>query len=200
MIEHLQGRLIEKHPTHAVIECNGVGYRVSISLNTYSKLPDKESCKLLVHYAVSVDVRSGTSVHALYGFVEESERELFRLLIGISGVSAATANLILSGLSPGEVQSAVLNDNMTLFKSVKGIGPKLAQKIIVEMKSKLLKSELSSEISSFPHNTTRQEALSALAALGFDKISAQRALKKVVEMNGEEPIEEMVKAALKHLA
>lgn len=199
MIDFLNGKLAEKNPAYCVIDCNGIGYLVQISLNTYSKLPDSGNVRLHIYYSVSVDVRSGKSDHNLFGFFSNSERGLFKHLISVSGVSANTARMILSSLSPEEVHSAILTENTNAIKSVKGIGPKLAQKIIGELKDKLGKDEAFEIISPTSHNTTRDEALSALLALGFDKFKSSKLLDKILLANNNLPVEELIKQALKQL-
>jgi Holliday junction DNA helicase RuvA len=199
MIDFLNGNIAQKNPAYCVIECNGIGYLVQISLNTFSKLPNSGNCKVNIYYSVSVDVRSGKSDHNLFGFAEKSERELFKHLISVSGVSANTARMILSSLSPEEVHAAILTENVSLIKSVKGIGPKLAQKITVELKDKLSKDENLDLISPIAHNTTREEALSALLALGFDKLKSGKLLDKILVSNTDLSVEQLIKKALKQL-
>lgn len=199
MISYLKGELTEKNPAYCVIDCGGVGYFVQISMQTYSKLPDNGTCKLMIYYSVSVDVRSGQSNHNLYGFVDVAEKEMFKLLITVSGVSANTARMILSSLTPSEVQSAILTNNVTLIKSVKGIGPKLAEKIISELKNKVDKEDALQIISAPQHNTIREEALSALLALGFDKLKSGKLLDGIIAEHSDLTVEELIKQALKRL-
>ena len=200
MIEFLSGRLVEMFPTHVIIDCNGVGYLVNISLNTHAGLPNDENCKLFIHYAVSVDVRSGASNHVLYGFSGLQEREFFRLLISISGISAATARMVLSSMTPKEIQNAVVLENVAAFKAIKGIGPKMAQKIVVELAGKIEKTEEVNQISLSPSNTNQNEALSALIALGFDRNNSRKVVAKVIENEGADiPVEDLIKLALKQL-
>ncbi len=194
MIEHINGRLIEKHPTHAIIECGGVGYHLNISLNTYTEIGDTEACKLFAHLQVREDA------HTLYGFLEREERELFRLLISVSGVGATTAILILSVMNPGQVQRAILDGDVNALKAIKGIGAKSAQRLIVDLRDKLGKHQIFSEIPTAGGNTVSQEALSALLALGFDKKSAETALQKAAADAGDDTaLEGLIKHALKHL-
>jgi Holliday junction DNA helicase RuvA len=198
MIAQLRGKLIEKLPSQVIIECGGVGYEVQISLNTFNKIGNEEECKLLIHYSVSIDVRSGASNHQLFGFVSSTERDFFRLLISISGVSSNIARTILSFLSPEELQKAVLMGDVNRLKSVKGIGPKLAQRIIAEMQEKNGKSEVIFDNLAAPHNTAKSEALIALCSLGFDRLKADQALIKAMQENGEElAVEELIKYALR---
>lgn len=193
MIAQINGRLIEKTPTYVIVDCNGVGYQVNISLNTFSKLGDSESCKLLTHFTVREDAQ------LLYGFKEESERELFRLLISVSGVGSSTAMMILSSLSPDHVQSAILSGDVNTLKSVKGIGAKSAERIIVDLKDKIGKLETQGQISLTSHNTIKEEALSALVMLGFAKNQADKALTKLLEKEPDLLVEDLIKKALKGL-
>jgi len=200
MIEFLSGRMVEKAPTHVVLDCNGVGYLVNISLFTFEQLPKDENCKLIIHYAVSVDVRSGASNHVLYGFTSAIERTFFRLLITISGISASTARMVLSSLSPSDIQNAILLENVGAFKSIKGIGPKMAQKIVTDLKDKIDKVDETSQISTFLNNTNQSEALSALIALGFDRNKSRKTISKMIETEGAEmSVEQLIKLALKQL-
>jgi len=200
MIEFLSGRMIEKAPTHVVLDCNGVGYLVNISLFTFEQLPKDENCKLIIHYSVSVDVRSGASNHVLFGFTSNIERKIFRLLISISGISATTARMILSSLSPSDIQNAIMLDNVGAFKAIKGIGPKMAQKIVTDLKDKIDKVEDSLGISGLLNNTNQTEALSALIALGFDRNKSRKIISKVIEIEGAEmSVEQLIKLALKQL-
>lgn len=200
MIEYIKGRLEEKNPTYAIIEANGIGYFLHISLNTYSNIPDNENCKLLTYYSVNVDVRSGTSSHLLFGFFDHSERELFKNLISISGVSANTARMMLSSLNPSELINAIHTGSVETIKSIKGIGPKLAQRIINDLKDKLSKAADVETISIIPDNTLQEEALSALLALGFDKSKVKKLIKKILEKEGMNiAVEDVIKLALKQL-
>lgn len=195
MIAHLNGRLVEKYPTHAVIECGGVGYHVNISLNTFSKLGDRESVKVLTHLVVREDAQ------ILYGFYNTEERTIFRHLISVSGVGAATAMTVLSSMNPDEVQVAIASNDVDAFKRVKGIGAKSAQRIIVDLKDKLEKEGLIiSDNFAAPNNTTKIEALSALSTLGFDKKVAGKVLDKYMQQQGEDvSVEDLVKHALKNM-
>ena len=194
MITHIEGKLIEKTPTYAVIDCGGVGYLLHISLNTFSKLPVSGTCKIYSHLAIREDA------HTLYGFVDQEERHLFRHLISVSGVGASTARMILSSLHPAEVHQAILNGNVPLLQSVKGIGAKSAQRIIVDLKDKLAKEGVISGISLPLNNRIKDEALSALVMLGFAKNVAERAVDKVVKSEGDSLlVEQLIKLALKNL-
>ena len=193
MIAHIKGRLIEKTPTYVVIECGGVGYEVKISLNTFSKLGESEVCSLFTHFVVREDAQ------LLYGFKETSERELFRLLISVSGVGSATAMMILSSLSPDETKQAIINNDVATLKSVKGIGAKSAERIIIDLRDKIGRVESSATISLPTNNTVKEEALSALVMLGFSKNPAEKALNKIMTGGEELTVEELIKRTLKNL-
>lgn len=193
MINHINGKLIEKSPTHAVIEAAGVGYFINISLNTYSKLGTKESCKLLTHLSIKEDA------HTLFGFVEEEEREVFRKLISVSGVGASTARVMLSSLSPSEIATAIGSSNVGVLKAVKGIGAKTAERIIIDLKDKINKIGGLESLSIPVQNSNQQEASSALLALGFAKNSVDKILNKIASNNSELTVEGLIKEALKQL-
>ncbi len=193
MIEHLKGRLVEFSPAHAIIECNGVGYYCHITLNTFSKLGNSEQVTLKTHLVIREDA------HSLYGFYDENERTMFRLLISVSGVGASTGRMILSALSPGELAAAIDSENVGILKSIKGIGTKSAQRIIIDLKDKVQNAGDSVDISQASGNTIKIEALSALVVLGFDKKSGEKALDKVLEENPETSLDELIKQALKRL-
>ena len=193
MIEHLKGRLVEFSPAHAIIECNGVGYYCHITLNTFSKLGNSEQVTLKTHLVIREDA------HSLYGFYDENERTMFRLLISVSGVGASTGRMILSALSPGELAAAIDSENVDVLKSIKGIGTKSAQRIIIDLKDKVQNAGDSVDISQASGNTIKIEALSALVVLGFDKKSGEKALDKVLEENPETSLDELIKQALKRL-
>lgn len=195
MIAHLHGRLVEKYPTYCVVDCNGVGYHVNISLNTFSKLGDSESVKVLTHLVVREDAQ------ILYGFHNEEERSMFRNLVSVSGVGAATALTILSAMTPAEVTQSIAANDVDTFKRVKGIGAKSAQRIIVDLKDKLEKEGLVvMDNFSGSNNTNKNEALSALVTLGFDKRVAGKVLEKCVQEQGSDVgVEELVRFALKNM-
>lgn len=193
MIAQIKGRLVEKTPTYVVIDCNGVGYQLNISLNTFSKIGDNESCLLFTHFVVREDAQ------LLYGFKEKSERELFRLLISVSGVGSSTAMMILSSLSPDETKNAIMTSDVNTLKGVKGIGAKSAERIIVDLKDKIGKVENSDNLSIFSNNTIKDEALSALVMLGFSKGPAEKALTKIVSQASDITVEELIKRTLKNL-
>ncbi len=193
MIAQIKGRLVEKTPTYVVIDCGGVGYEINISLNTYSALGDSELCFLYTHFIVREDAQ------LLYGFKEKSERELFRLLISVSGVGASTAMMILSSLSPKETQHAIISGDVNTLKSVKGIGAKSAERIIIDLRDKIGKVDSAGSISVVVGNTIKDEALSALIMLGFGKKPAESALTKVMSSGEDLTVEELIKRTLKNL-
>tara|TARA_Y100001978_G_C23625773_1_gene400809 strand:- start:468 stop:1046 length:579 start_codon:yes stop_codon:yes gene_type:complete len=192
MITHVKGRLVEKNPAFVVIDCNGIGYLLRISLHTYSQIEEGESCMLHTHLSIKEDA------HTLYGFAEREERELFRYLISVSGVGPNTAQMILSSLSPADAQQAILNENVSLLKSVKGIGGKTAQRIILDLKDKLSKQGIVVDQPFVKHNTTREEALSALTMLGFSKNTIEKVIDKELQKGALE-VEELVKRVLKKM-
>lgn len=192
MITHVKGRLIEKNPAYVVIDLNGLGYLLRISLHTYSQIGDSESCMLYTHLSIKEDA------HTLFGFAEREERELFRHLISVSGVGPNTAQMILSSLSPVDAQQAILAENVLLLKSVKGIGGKTAQRIILDLKDKLAKQGIVVDQSFTQHNTTREEALTALTMLGFSKNAIEKIIDKELQEDAIE-VEELVKRVLKKM-
>jgi holliday junction DNA helicase RuvA len=203
MIESLRGELAGKAPGHAVVECHGVGYLVHVTANTAADLPDRGPVKLYVHYAVSVDVRSGLSEHKLYGFINTEERHLFRQLIDVQGVSATIGLSILGSKRAEELRVAILNGDESALKSVKGIGPKLAQRIVTELRGKLSDEPIERVLAhaSGGGNTLRAEALSALVSLGLDRAKAERSLQRVLSDRAEDvpPLEELIRLSLKNI-
>lgn len=193
MIAHIDGRLVEKDPTYAIIDCNGVGYHLSITLNTFSKIGESERCKLFTHMIVRDDA------HLLYGFATTEERTMFRSLISVSGVGSSTARAILSSMTPEEVQQAIVEGDSSTLKKVKGIGGKSALRIIVDLKDKLEKDGLIlNDNFAGSSNTTKKEALSALVTLGFDKKTAEKAIETIVkETDSELTVEGLIKLVLK---
>ena len=181
MIEYLTGKFAEKNPAFVVVDVNGLGYMVQVSLNTYSDVNGLEEGTLLIQYSVSVDVRSGESKHQLFGFSTNHERQLFRQLVTISGVSSGIAHMILSSFKPDEFQSIVFEGDIKTLTSVKGIGPKLAQKVIAELADKIVRDESDPEIASGGGNSLRQEALSALTALGFDRGGSAKVINQLLK-------------------
>jgi Holliday junction DNA helicase RuvA len=193
MITHIQGKLIEKNPTDVVIDCNGVGYFISISLYTFSQIPDKEHLKLYTHLQVKEDS------HSLYGFSSLAEREIFRLLISVSGIGANIARTMLSSLTPKQVREGIATGDVALIQSIKGIGAKTAQRVIIDLKDKILKIYDIDEVSVSKGNTNKDEALSALEVLGFVKKQAERVVDKIVISQPEASVETIIKQALKNL-
>ncbi|HMU15434.1 MAG: Holliday junction branch migration protein RuvA [Bacteroidetes bacterium] len=203
MIDSLRGEIAEKAPGHVVVECHGVGYLVLVTANTLAGLPAQGPCKLFIHYAVSVDVRSGQSEHKLFGFISTEERHMFRQLIGVQGVSATLGMAILGARQTDELRVAILNGEEHMLKAVKGIGPKLAQRIVTELRGKLADEPVQQvlAVAGGGGNTLRAEALSALVSLGLDRARAERALQKsLAEREGDTPpLEELIRTALKNL-
>ena len=193
MITHIKGKLIEKNPSFVIIDCNGVGYLLRISLQTFSKLADDEQCMLFSHLAIKEDS------HTLYGFFDKNERDLFRQLISVSGVGPNTAQMILSSLTPQEIQQSILTENVIVLKGVKGIGAKTAQRIILDLKDKIAKIGITTNSSINSYNTIREEALSALAMLGFSKSSMEKFVDNVLQNDSNVEIEELVKRVLKKM-
>jgi Holliday junction DNA helicase RuvA len=197
MIGYISGKITELSPAQATIECNGVGYVVLISLNTYTFLQGKDVAKIFVE---SVFVRDDNPRH--YGFYDQEERELFRKLISVSGVGGVSALLMLSSLSPNEIAGAINTANVLILKSIKGIGEKTAQRIVVDLKGKLGKHEGGmTQILTTSYNKNKDEALMALVTLGFPKIAAERALEKTIKQHGmsTENVEALIKATLKNI-
>jgi Holliday junction DNA helicase RuvA len=191
MIGSLNGRLIEKYPTELLIECGGVGYEVKISLFTFSQLPENESIKIYTKLIVREDA------HLLYGFYTKDEREMFSFLISVSGIGPNTALIMLSSLSPEEIANAIQTEDVTTIQKVKGIGAKTAQRVIIDLKGKVLKFSGDTEINNSKNNTNRFDALTALVSLGFDKKSAEKVLDRID--SGSETVEQLIKGALKLL-
>ncbi len=193
MFEHLRGKIAESSPAHVVVDINGVGYFVNISLNTYSQLEGKSEIKIFIHENIREDAFN------LYGFMDNAERTLFRQLISVSGIGSNTARMMLSSLAPDEIANAILTGNVNVLKGIKGIGAKTAQRVIVDLKDKLGKSSLDTKIFASVDNTIRDEALSALVMLGFTKNSAQKAVDKILTGRPDEKVESVIKQALKML-
>ena len=193
MIAQIKGRLIEKTPTYVIIDCNGVGYELKISLNTFAQLRDDENCLLYAHFVVREDAQ------ILFGFKEKSERELFRLLVSVSGVGPSTAMMILSSLSPEETKKAIISGDVNTLKSVKGIGAKSAERVIIDLRDKIPGIDVSSSNSFVASNTIKDEALSALMMLGFSKKPTEKALEKTILIEDDLTVEELIKRTLKNL-
>jgi holliday junction DNA helicase RuvA len=193
MIEYIKGSIIQLNPAFVVLETGGIGYFLNISVNTFSKLEKKNDCKILVHELIREDT------HQLFGFADQEERETFRHLISVSGVGAGTARMVLSSLSPGEIEHAISSADVNVLKGVKGIGLKTAQRIIVDLKDKLGKTVANNEIFSLSDNTKREEALSALVMLGFAKSAVTKVLEKIVREEKNLTVEDLIRKALKNL-
>jgi len=193
MIAHIQGKLVEKTPTEVVIDCNGVGYHINISLHTYSLLPNADFVKLFTHLMVKEDS------HSLYGFVEKSEREIFKMLLSVSGIGAGIARTMLSSLEPKQIIQALASGDVVTIQSIKGIGSKTAQRAILDLKDKVLKIYDLDEVSISLSNTNRDEALSALEVLGFVRKTSEKIVDKVINQNPDATVEIIIKQALKNL-
>ena len=192
MITRIRGRLVEKSPTELVVDCNGIGYCINISLNTFSKLSDKESIELYTHLIIKEDS------HSLFGFLTKSERELFRMLISVSGVGASTARVMLSSLSPTEIISAIANEKVSIVQSIKGIGSKTAQRIILELKDKILGIEKNlNDFELIPNES--KEAISALEVLGYSRKQTTKIVSKIISDEPEISTELLIKRALNNL-
>ena len=196
MIAYIKGEISYKSPTYLIIETGGVGYHVNISLNSYGQIQTLEKVQMLIHTHITDDA------HTLYGFVDEAERSLFKHLISVSGVGPNSARVILSGMTPEETRSAIIGDNVAAFQRIKGIGPKTAKRVILDLKDKIIKdSGADNVLVHAKGNTTREEALSALVALGFNTAQVQKALNRVKSENqGSGTVEELIKLALKQLS
>jgi len=193
MIAHIQGKLVEKTPTEVVIDCGGIGYHINISLHTYSLLPQSDQIKLFTHLQVKEDA------HTLFGFVEKSEREIFKMLLSVSGIGASIARTMLSSLEPKQIIQAIAVGDVVTIQSIKGIGAKTAQRAILDLKDKVLKLYDLDEVSISQSNTNKDEALSALEVLGFNKKLAEKVVDKIVNQDSDATVESIIKQALKNL-
>ncbi|EKT3957280.1 Holliday junction branch migration protein RuvA [Flavobacterium psychrophilum] len=193
MIAHIQGKLVEKSPTEVVIDCNGVGYHVNISLHTYGLLPTTDFVKLFTHLIIKEDS------HSLYGFAEKSEKEIFKLLISVSGIGANIARTMLSSIEPKQIINAIGSGDVGTIQSIKGIGVKTAQRTIIDLKEKVLKLYDLDQVSISQSNTNKEEALSALEVLGFIRKSAEKVVEKIVATMPDATVETIIKQALKNL-
>jgi Holliday junction DNA helicase RuvA len=194
MITHIKGKLVEKSPTSVIIDVNGIGYLINISLNTFSAIPDLESLKLYTHLQIKEDS------HTLFGFYSRKEREIFRLLISVSGIGASIARTMLSSLSPEQIIQGISIGDSAMIQSVKGIGLKTSQRVIIELKDKVLKIyDLDDKISFQNNNTAKEEALSALEVLGINKKTSEKLVDKIILDNAEASVELIIKEALKNL-
>ena len=194
MITYIKGKLIEKSPTNAIIEANGIGYFLNISLNTFSKLPDSEAVLLYTHLAIREDA------HTLFGFINKLEREIFKLLISVSGVGPSIARTMLSSMTSEQIQQAIATEDIPTIQSVKGIGAKTAQRVIIDLKDKILKTYTISEDNlDTSHNTIKEEALSALEVLGYTKRQVDKLIQKIMQATPNISLESLIKQALKNL-
>jgi len=194
MYAYIDGKLVFKSPAYVVIDAGGVGYHINISLNTFSKIGDAERCKLHVWLHVKEDG------HTLYGFFEEGEKRLFLHLISVSGIGPNTGRMMLSSITPQEIQAAIVQGNVTQIQRIKGIGPKSAQRVILELQDKLKKDGPDTLISMPANNTVKDEALSALVMLGFTRNAAEKVLDAEIGKNtGTLTVEQLIKSALKSL-
>ena len=193
MIAHLQGKLVEKSPTQLIIDCLGVGYEVHISLHTYSLLPNTDFIKVFTYLQIKEDA------HTIFGFVEKSEREIFKLLISVSGIGAGIARTMLSSLDPKQITNAIASGDVGTIQSIKGIGSKTAQRVILDLKDKVLKLYDLDEVSMSLNNTNRDEALSALEVLGFVRKASEKVIERIVKEDPEASVESIIKQALKSL-
>ena len=193
MITQIKGKLIEKHPTHVVIDCNGIGYMVHISLHTYGQIGDEELIKLFTHLQVKEDS------HTLFGFYQNIERSIFRLLTSISGIGASIARTMLSSMSPEEIQHAILSENLAAIKAVKGIGLKTAQRVLIELKDKVQKTEGIDDIPVLQSNRIKEETLPALEVLGYPRKQSEKVIDNILQSTPNSSIEELIKIALNKL-
>ena len=193
MITQIIGRLVEKTPTQVVIDCNGVGYAVHISLHTFSQISNEESIKLFTHLQVREDA------HTLFGFHTPIERSIFLLLISVSGIGASTARTMLSSLEPQQIQRAILSEDLNTIKSVKGIGLKTAQRVLIELKDKMINLHDGEEIQVLGNNTIKDEALSALEVLGYSRKQSERIVDRIIQTTPDCSLEGLIKEALNKL-
>ena len=194
MIAHLRGKLVEKNPTDIIVECGGVGYFLNISLHTFSQITSEENIFIYTYMQVREDA------HTLFGFVQKSEREIFKKLISVSGIGASTARTMLSSLTPAQVVEAITHEEVDIIKSVKGIGAKTAQRVIIDLKDKLGEvSEDVNEIITSSRNTQKDEALSALETLGYTKKQSEKVVNRIIKEDAEASVETIIKLALKNL-
>ena len=193
MITQIRGRLVEKNPTYVVVDCAGVGYLLHVSLQTFSSLPTDENIRLFTHLSIREDA------HTLFGFISKTEREIFRLLISVSGVGPSIARTMLSSMTTDEVQHAIASGNVGVIQSVKGIGTKTAQRVLIDLKDKISKTYAVDEVFINESNTVKNEALSALEVLGFTKKQSEKVLDKILLEDSTISVEILIKKALKNL-
>lgn len=193
MITQIKGKLVEKNPTQVVVDCNGIGYEVNISLYTFSSLSSDENIKLFTHLQIREDA------HILYGFFTVLERAVFRLLISVSGIGTSTARTMLSSLTPAEIQQAIGTEDVATIQGVKGIGLKTAQRVIIELKDKIKSLQGTDEIPVFKSNTIKEETLSALEVLGYSRKASEKVVDKLIQGDPDSSVEELIKSALNKL-
>lgn len=193
MITHLRGKLVEKNPTYVIVECGGVGYFAHISLNTYSKIPDEEAVFIYTYLSVKEDSQT------LFGFAEKLEREIFKLLISVSGVGPSIARTMLSSMSTQEIQQAISSGDVATIQSVKGIGVKTSQRVIIDLKDKIIKTYGLDEVSAVQSNTSKEEALVALEVLGFTLKQSEKVIDKILREDNTLSVQDLIKRALKNL-
>lgn len=193
MYAFISGKIVEKSPTYVVVDNHGIGYLINITLNTFTAIGESSEARLYTHEQILEDA------HNLFGFASQKERDLFELLISVSGVGCNTARLILSSLTVNELSNAIANDDVKTIQAVKGIGVKTAQRIVIDLKDKLKKSDFQTEIFDTPNNTIKTEALSALTILGFSKAAIEKALDKLLKQMPDATVETLIKEALKVL-
>ncbi|MEK9604353.1 MAG: Holliday junction branch migration protein RuvA [Flavobacteriaceae bacterium] len=193
MITQIKGKLVEKNPTQLVVDCNGIGYEINISLNTFSSLTSDENIKLYTHLQVREDA------HILYGFSTVLERAVFRLLISVSGIGTSTARTMLSSLTPSEIQHAISSEDVPVIQGVKGIGLKTAQRVIIELKDKIRTLQGGEEIPVHKSNTIKEETLSALEVLGYSRKVSEKVVDNLIQGNPDKTVEDLIKGALNKL-
>lgn len=193
MIEYIEGKVSTLTPTSLVLETTGIGYFINISLYTYSQIDGKENVKMLIHEVIREDA------HQLYGFAASREREIFRMLLSVSGVGANTARMMLSSVEPSGIETAILESDVNMLKGIKGIGAKTAQRIIIDLKDKIGKSSDDADLFAVRDNTIRDEAFTALVMLGFPKNVVGKALDKLLKEEKDLSVEQLIKGALKIL-
>ena len=193
MFEYIEGPIIEKNPAYCVIDVAGIGYSIHISLTTFSRLESGSNARLFIHQVIREDA------HLLFGFFTRQEREVFRVLLSVSGIGANTARMILSSMSPDDLQQAIISGNATLLQSIKGIGSKTAQRIIVDLRDKISRDKAAGEIFPVADNRLKEEALSALVILGFNKGDADKVISKILLAEKNLPLEDLIKKALKQM-
>ncbi|MBT3443587.1 MAG: Holliday junction branch migration protein RuvA [Flavobacteriaceae bacterium] len=193
MITQIKGKLVEKNPTQVVVDCNGIGYEINISLHTFSSLSSDENIQLFTHLQVREDA------HILYGFFTILERAVFRLLISVSGIGTSTARTMLSSLTPSEIQQAIGTEDVATIQGVKGIGLKTAQRVIIELKDKIRTLQGSEEIPVHKSNTIKEETLSALEVLGYSRKASEKVVDNLIQGNPDGSVEDLIKGALNKL-